>query len=77
MNNKYYDIVLLTQKDYINPLHVDSYIKNILIEDELLTAALKQKGFKVTRTYWDNDEFDWTKTRFALFRATWDYFTDL
>ncbi|MCL9685715.1 ATP-grasp domain-containing protein [Legionella maioricensis] len=74
MNNKYYDIVLLTQKDYVNPSHIDSYIKNILIEDELLTSALEHKGFKVTRTYWDNDSFDWTKTRFALFRATWDYF---
>ena len=74
MNNKYYDIVLLTQKGYINPLQVDSYIKNILIEDELLTTALEQKGFKVTRTSWDDDGFDWTNTRFALFRATWDYF---
>ncbi len=74
MNNNYYDIVLLTQKDYLNPTQIDAYTKNILIEDELLTTALEQKGFKVTRTCWDDDKFDWTKTRFALFRATWDYF---
>lgn len=68
------DIVLLTQKDYVDPIHIDPYIENILREDQLLTTALEEKGFKVVRTHWDNNSFDWTKTRFALFRATWDYF---
>lgn len=69
-----YSIVLLTQKDYVNPLNIDPYIDNILTEDRLLTQALEQKGFSVTRTHWDNESFDWQGTDFALFRATWDYF---
>lgn len=74
MSSPLYDIVLLTQNDYVNPVHIDPYIDNILTEDRLLTDALEQKGFKVTRTFWDNEHFDWSNARFALFRATWDYF---
>lgn len=74
MSQKKYDIVLLTQKEYVNPSQITPYVQNILTEDSLLTSALEQKGFKVARTFWDNDAFDWTETRFALFRATWDYF---
>lgn len=69
-----YDIVLLTQKDYIEPLEINPYIQNVLMEDELLTNALEQKGLKITRTHWDNKTFPWAESRFALFRATWDYF---
>lgn len=74
MSSPLYDIVLLTQNDYVNPVDIDPYIENILTEDRLLTDALEQKGFKVTRTFWDNEHFDWSNARFALFRATWDYF---
>lgn len=69
-----YDIILLTQKEYVNPQHVEPYINNILTEDRLLTAALEQKGLKVARTSWDDNQFDWSSADFALFRATWDYF---
>lgn len=72
--NKQYDVVLLTQKAYVNPLNPDAYAQNILIEDQLLTAALENKGLRVTRTSWDDQDFDWLNTRFAVFRATWDYF---
>lgn len=74
MPSPHYDIVLLTQKEYVNPQHVDPYINNILTEDCLLTAALEQQGFKVARTSWDDSQFDWSSADFALFRATWDYF---
>jgi glutathione synthase/RimK-type ligase-like ATP-grasp enzyme len=69
-----YDIVLLTQKDYIDPPEITPYIQNVLTEDELLTRALEQKGLNVIRTFWDNEAFPWHEARFALFRATWDYF---
>lgn len=69
-----YDLVLLTQKDYFNPQHLTPYIQNVLLEDQLLTEALQEKGFKVTRAYWDDESFDWDNTRYAMFRATWDYF---
>lgn len=69
-----FDIVILTQKDYVNPQNIDNYTQNILTEDSLLKTALEKKGFNVGRTNWDNPDFDWSKTRHALFRATWDYF---
>ena len=71
---KQYDVVLLTQKDYLNPLNPDAYSQNILTEDQLLARALENIGLRVTRTNWDNEVFPWQQTRFALFRATWDYF---
>jgi len=69
-----FDIVLLTQKKYVNPTIIDDYTQNILTEDHLLTQALQEQGLTVTRTYWDNEDFNWTGTQFAIFRATWDYF---
>jgi glutathione synthase/RimK-type ligase-like ATP-grasp enzyme len=68
------DITLLTDARYVNPPTIDWYIQNILDEDRLVTEALQRRGLTVTRTNWDNPEYDWTKTRFAVFRATWDYF---
>ncbi|KTD51045.1 ATP-grasp domain-containing protein [Legionella quateirensis] len=69
-----YDIVLLTQKEYVDPVEITPYINNVLTEDRLLTEALEQRGLRVTRTFWDNSDFDWDNSQFALFRATWDYF---
>lgn len=69
-----FDIVILTQKEYLHPKTIDHYTQNILTEDQLLTSALERKGFKVGRTNWDNPDFDWSSTPYALFRATWDYF---
>lgn len=71
---KHYDIVLLTQKEYVNPEIIDPYVANILLEDRLLTDALVKQGLKVTRTSWDDLNFDWESADYALFRATWDYF---
>jgi hypothetical protein len=44
------------------------------LEDEILEDALTQKGLKVYRTNWDNQNFDWETAHYAIFRATWDYF---
>ena len=74
MSSPTFDIVLLTQKEYVNPSLITPYIQNVLLEDQLVTKALESKGLKVTRTFWDNKDFDWSNTRFALFRAVWDYF---
>lgn len=74
MAKLFFDLVLLTQKDYVNPSQITPYISNVLLEDALLSKALEIKGLKVTRTFWDNVDFDWSSARFALFRATWDYF---
>lgn len=71
-----FDITILTDHRYVNPPLEErsEYVSNVLLEDQLLFDALTKKGLKVTRTNWDNPDFDWTTTRYALFRTTWDYF---
>ncbi|MCK6617813.1 MAG: hypothetical protein L6Q51_09215 [Cyclobacteriaceae bacterium] len=68
------DITLLTDSRYVNPKEINWYIQNILDEDQLLRTALEKRGLRVSRTNWDNADYDWANTRFAVFRTTWDYF---
>ena len=69
-----YDIVILTDCRYENPDETDWYIEQILLEDGLVQRALEKKGLKVIRKSWDAKDFDWTQSRYAIFRSTWDYF---
>ena len=69
-----FDITILTDKRYLSNNPNDSYSENVLLEDSLLKKALEKNGLKVTRTNWDDDNFDWSKTKYAIFRSTWDYF---
>ena len=71
---KKYDIVLLTESRYENPVNPDWYVKNILTEDGLVQGALEKHGLKVLRIDWNRKDFDWSSTKYALFRTTWDYF---
>jgi glutathione synthase/RimK-type ligase-like ATP-grasp enzyme len=68
------DFTLLTDARYRYPKPGNEYISNIFEEDRLLTEALISLGFSVHRTHWDDPEMDWSITRFAVFRTTWDYF---
>ncbi len=68
------DITLLTDSRYVNPVNPDWYVQNILEEDRLVRKALEARGLSVHRTNWDNPDYDWRSTRFAVFRTTWDYF---
>ena len=68
------DMTILTERRYANPKTIDGYVRNILLEDQLVMDALMAKGFRVARKSWDDPDFDWSSTRFALFRTTWDYF---
>ena len=74
LNKTMYDIVILTDHRYVKPKEVDWYVKQVLDEDELLLSSLKKKGLNVCKKDWADSEFDWTKTRYAIFRTTWDYF---
>ena len=47
----------------------DWYIEQILLEDGLVQSALEKKGLKVIRKSWDAKDFDWTQSRYAIFRA--------
>ena len=71
---KKYEVTILTDSRFINPVEIDENIQNVLIEDNFAKEALERKGLKVARTNWDNPGFDWSDTHFAIFRTTWDYF---
>ena len=69
-----YDAVVLTDPVYIDPVKLNQYIRNVLEEDRLVMESLQRKGFITTRVSWDDPDFDWSSTRFVIFRTTWDYF---
>jgi glutathione synthase/RimK-type ligase-like ATP-grasp enzyme len=69
-----YDITILTEACYVNPTEQDQYIDNVLLEDELIIKQFEAKGLNVHRINWDNPDFDFTTTKYVLFRAIWDYF---
>lgn len=69
-----FDVTLLTSSKYLTAEPGDEFIENILEEDMLLNSALEKRSLRVTRTYWDNPEFNWAETKYVLFRTPWDYF---
>jgi glutathione synthase/RimK-type ligase-like ATP-grasp enzyme len=69
-----FDIVILTDHRYVNPTGTDWYIEQVLLEDKLLQTALEKKGFTVCKKDWADKNFDWTSSKYAIFRTTWDYF---
>jgi len=68
------DITILTDRRYHEPAEVTPYIQNILDEYDYLRKALIDEGLTVTRTFWDNPDYDWSTTRAVVFRTIWDYF---
>lgn len=69
-----FDVVILTDNRYVNPTTTNWYINQVLLEDQLLQTALEEKGLFVIKMDWADKHFDWTKTKYAIFRTTWDYF---
>lgn len=69
-----YDLILLTQAKYINPIELDWYTKQVLEEDQYVLDALAAKGLTVDKKDWADPAFDWSTTKTILFRSTWDYF---
>jgi glutathione synthase/RimK-type ligase-like ATP-grasp enzyme len=68
------DITVLTDRRYYEPETITPYIQNILDEYNYLKIALEELGFSVNRTFWDNEDYDWTQTKAVVFRTVWDYF---
>ena len=68
------DIVILTEDRYVNPSVINDYNRNLLLEDQLVSDALKNEGISVERKSWSDPDFDWSTTKFIIFRSTWDYF---
>lgn len=71
---KKFDVVVLTDSRYVNPLETNAYISNVLREDELVINALEGKDLSVVKKDWNDPKFNWNTTRSVLFRSTWDYF---
>ncbi|MFC2098429.1 RimK family alpha-L-glutamate ligase [Bacteroidota bacterium] len=69
-----FDAVILTDHRYIDPDISNQYNRNVLEEDGLVEEALRDKGYRTSRVSWDDPDFDWSSTRFVIFRTTWDYF---
>ena len=69
-----FDVVILTDNRYVNPKKTDWYIEQVLLEDKLLQRELENKDLKICKKDWADPEFDWTLTKYAIFRTTWDYF---
>lgn len=68
-----FDVVILTDERYVNPQQKSEYIDNVLKEDGLVMEALEKHGLKTKKVAWSDDTFDWSTTKIALFRTTWDY----
>lgn len=71
-----YDLILLTERRYenISPAALSAYARKIIREDLLVQEALEKRGLRTARFDWARPDVDWSNTRAALFRTTWDYF---
>jgi len=69
-----YDVVILTDSRYENPKNKNWYINQVLEEDQLLIDEIKKTGLSVCKKDWNTKEFNWSNSRIAIFRSTWDYF---
>ncbi len=74
MNYKY-DVVVLTEDRYENPVEITPYVNNVILEDALLVNALTLQGLKVGRFSWSNNDINWNEVKSVVFRTTWDYFS--
>tara|TARA_B100000963_G_scaffold341986_1_gene342309 strand:- start:1245 stop:2135 length:891 start_codon:yes stop_codon:yes gene_type:complete len=72
-----YDITLVTCKKYFQPKEVNDYLINIQKEEDLLRSALENNGLKVDVTFWNDVNYNWSKTKIALIRTTWDYYQNI
>lgn len=71
---KKYDVIILTDDRYVDNTNSDDYTKNVYLEDNLVKEALEKIDLKVDRKSWSDPNFDWSTTRYIIFRTTWDYF---
>jgi len=71
---KEFDVVLLTDSRYVNPTKIDPYIQNVLKEDGLVMEGLEKLNLRTIKKDWNDTSFNWSLTKSAIFRSTWDYF---
>jgi len=69
-----YDIALLTEAQYVNPVKTDWYVDQILKEDGLVKTELEALGYSVAKIDWADKDQDWSEIKLCVFRTIWDYF---
>ena len=67
-------VFLISESRYVNPEKQDWYIDQILLEDKLISDALKQFDVQTERVDWADESVDWSMADLAVFRTPWDYF---
>ena len=45
--SKAWDVVVLTQKSYVDPVNPKGYVQNVLLEDELVVQGLKKQNLRL------------------------------
>lgn len=72
------NIALLTESRYSakEAEKGDWYFGNMLKDDELLIHALAAKNINATRVDWADPAVKWNTFDAAVFRTTWDYYTN-
>ncbi|MEP1034264.1 hypothetical protein [Ekhidna sp.] len=68
-----FDVVILTDERFIDPKSQSAYVNNVLKEDQLVMDALERNGLQTKKVAWSDSSFNWSQTKIALFRTTWDY----
>ncbi len=68
------DIIILTDERYDQPAAGHWYVDQLLHEEALLQEGLRRRGLTSRRVAWSRPDVDWSLTRAAVFRSTWDYF---
>lgn len=75
VDNRYdWDVVLLTQREYLAGNTDEPYICQLQLEEALIAKPLRERGLRVTRLAWDDPTQDWSRCQLLVFRSTWDYF---
>jgi glutathione synthase/RimK-type ligase-like ATP-grasp enzyme len=70
-----FDVTVLTADAHLAvPGEHDWYNRQIHREEALLVDGLRAHGLRVARRSWSDPAFDWSATRSAILRSTWDYF---
>jgi hypothetical protein len=41
-------------------------------EDQMIMDELVKRGLTLKKVAWSDPHFNWTTTKYALFRSTWD-----
>lgn len=69
-----FDVVILTDDRFVDENNPSDFYQNVYLEDGLVLKSLLKLDLKATKKSWSDPNFDWSSTRFVLFRSTWDCF---